>query len=85
MLLQKELQTFKNEQEENKKITLEDFLNISSYSYLFFEGGDFSFVHFKNFKEVYNTSQHKYIIRKKGGGKKQSEKDREKTIKSIGS
>lgn len=52
---------------------------------MFFVGGDFSFVFYDDFEESYNTSAHKYIIRKKGRGKKQSEKDKEKTIKSIGS
>ena len=54
------------------------------FAILQFHGGDFSFAVFEDFKEVVHGSDHKYIIRKKGGGK-QSTKDGQKSIKSVGS
>lgn len=54
------------------------------FAILMFHGGDFTFAVFENMKEVMHVSDHKYIVRKKGGGK-QSSKDGQKSIKSIGS
>lgn len=56
----------------------------AKFALLMFHGGDFSFAVFENFKETVHASDHKYVIRKKGGGK-QSTKDGQKSIKSIGS
>lgn len=64
---------------------MEEFSKIKNFSFLYFEGGDFTYVYYENFKEKYHCSEHKYIIRGGGGGKKQSDKDKTKTIKSIGS
>lgn len=53
---------------------------------ILYEGSGFCMVCLEDFKEVYHGSDHKYTIRKGGGGgKKQSQKDKTKSIKSIGS
>ena len=83
--LQKKLKSLKKNKLEKKKIQISDFFKIRKLSIIMFQGGDFSLVIYNNFKEKAHTSQHKYIIRKKGGGKKQSQKDRTKKVVSIGS
>jgi hypothetical protein len=60
--------------------------NIKYLSIILFSGGDFSIVVFNTNTEkpVFHKSSHKYIIRKKQGGK-QSNKDKSKRVKSAGS
>jgi hypothetical protein len=48
-------------------------------------GGNFSVGVFQGLKEITHKSDHRYVVRGKGGGKRQSEKDKEKKIKSSGS
>lgn len=67
---------------EDNKIT--KFYNASNFAIMLFEGGDFTFAVYNELKEVIHKSEHKYVIRKKGGGK-QSTKDKTKSIKSVGS
>ena len=83
-MLQSELK--KNEVQENLNASMSPQFPPAwkKFAMLLFHGGDFSFAVFEDFKEVLHGSDHKYIIRKKGGGK-QSTKDGQKSIKSVGS
>lgn len=63
---------------------LNDFFKVKKFGIFLFQGGDFTFALYEDFKELTHGSEHKYVIRAKGGGK-QSTKDRTKSIKSIGS
>ena len=83
--LQKKLKSLKKSEKDSQSPKLVDFFKIQKLAIIMFQGGDFSLVIYNNYKEIKHTSQHKYIIRKKGGGKKQSQKDRTKKIASIGS
>ena len=69
----------------NNSISLKNSIPLIKKMAIFMlTGGDFSFAVYHNLKEVMHVSQHKYVIRKKGGGK-QSTKDKTKKIASIGS
>ena len=80
--LQEELKKAENKPTNERRIS--SFFNASNFAIMLFEGGDFSFAIYNGLKEVIHKSEHKYIIRKKGGGK-QSTKDKTKAIKSVGS
>lgn len=41
-------------------------------SIILFEGGQFCLIILEDFKEIFHQSQKKYVVRKGGGGKKQS-------------
>ena len=49
------------------------------------EGGCFSVGVFEKNKEITHKSDQRYVVRGKGGGKRQSIKDKEKKVKSMGS
>lgn len=81
-LLQKEIQ--RQKASINSKDTPETLFTDKKVAVLLFQGGDFSLAAFENSKEIFHKSEHKYIVRKKAGGK-QSNKDKTKKIKSVGS
>lgn len=54
------------------------------FSIILFEAGNFTVAFFEKFKEIFHESEHKYVIRKKGGVQ-QSKKDSKAAIHSIGS
>ncbi len=78
--LQKETQTVKL----NAFDQLNNFFKVKKFGIFLFQGGDFTFALYEDFKELTHGSEHKYVIRAKGGGK-QSTKDKTKSIKSVGS
>ena len=84
-MLQKQIQKVEIE---NEKLETVDFRVLEffwqKFAIILFHGGDFSLAVFENFKELFHVSDHKYVVRKKGGGK-QSNKDGQKSINSIGS
>jgi len=58
---------------------------LKKVAVLMCQGGSFSVGVFEGNKEITHKSDHRYVVRGKGGGKRQSEKDKEKKIKSMGS
>lgn len=64
--------------------TLVQALNAKLMSFVLCQGGSFSVGVFDKEKEVTHKSDHKYVIRKKQG-KRQSTKDKGKSISSVGS
>ena len=73
-----------NKQSIKQKNPFEGLFKPKTTCIMMYQGGDFSFAIYKNNKEILHKSEHKYVVRKKAGGK-QSNKDKTKTIKSIGS
>lgn len=69
----------------NKQNYIENLPDVKKMSLIMLEGGSMSLGVFECDKEITHRSDHKYVVRGKGGGKRQSVKDKSKSIKSMGS
>lgn len=83
----KSMKKIENEQSELKHCKdLENLPNLlKRVTIIMCQGGSFSMGVFEKNKEVTHNSDRRYVCRAKGGGKRQSEKDKDKKIKSMGS
>lgn len=83
----KSMQEAKIEKEEQS--TAKDLENLPDLlkrvTIIMCQGGYFSIGVFEKNKEITHKSDHRYVVRKKGVSKRQSTKDKEKSIKSMGS
>jgi hypothetical protein len=76
----------KNQTKNSFKVELYNLLHLEKFGILLSTYGDFALSVFdaQKGKEVFHTSDHKYVVRKKNGTK-QSKKDKAKKIRSVGS
>ena len=83
----KSMKKIENEKDELKHCKdLENLPNLlKRVTIIMCKGGSFSMGVFEKNKEVTHNSDRRYVCRAKGGGKRQSEKDKDKKIKSMGS